>query len=394
MVATRQNVVIIGGGIVGCSAALYLARAGHQVRLLEKARIGWAASGRNGGAIRRHGRHQTELPLAVRSMDLWDDLALQSSVDFGYRRGGDLVVAFSDAEVDRLEKTTPYYNAHDVPVEMLSGEALRRIAPGIAGSVKAAAYCPDDGWAYPMLAVRVIAAMARDAGAELLEGYQVSRAEPGSVHALNEQSEHIHFDCDAIVHATGPWASKLFHETSAVLPVFPRRSQIMVTERVERWLEPFVSGNGIYLAQSVYGNMIIGGGGPWEESSHKTTGTVPTIHRLSSKFSQVFPERGALQVIRAWAGTVELTPDHRPFIGAVDGMPGVFIASGFCGNGFALGPVSGWVLSKLISGQDPGVDLQPFATNRFESGVDYHGAYEQRVRGRVEPISMEGALGR
>jgi sarcosine oxidase subunit beta len=394
MVSEKQDVVVIGGGIVGCCSALYLARAGHRVVLLEKGRVGWAASGRNGGAIRRHGRHQCELPLAIRSMELWDALASESPIDFGFRRGGDLVVAFSDAEVAVLEKSTPYYNSQGVEAEVRSGAELVAVAPGISSAVKAGAYCPDDAWAYPMLAVRVFAQLAMDAGVRILEGHTVTHAESGRVEATDPDGKFTHFECDALIHATGPWASELFADGDVTVPVFPRRSQIMVTERTEPWLDPFVSGNGIYLAQSVYGNMIIGGGGPWEASSHVTAGTVPTVHRLATKFAEIFPDRAGLRVIRAWAGTVELTPDHRPLIGAIEGVPGAFIASGFCGNGFALGPVAGAIMAELVAGQETGLDLTPFKPDRFDAREDYLGAYKARVSGRVEPISMGGALGR
>jgi len=140
--------------------------------------------------------------------------------------------------------------------------------------------------------------------------------------------------------------------------------------------------------------MIIGGGGPWEDSSHETSGTVPTVHRLATKFAEIFPDRAGLRVIRAWAGTVELTPDHRPLVGAIPGVPGAFIASGFCGNGFALGPVAGAIMAELVAGEEPAQDLSAFDPGRFDGGDDYLGAYKQRVAGRAEPIEMGGALGR
>ena len=388
------DVLVIGGGVMGCSAALELARRGLSVALLERRRVGWAASGRNAGAIRAHGRNHHELPLALASREQWAAYAAEDAcLDFHFARDGDLVVGFTEAEERRLEASARWYTAQGLGVEVLRGEALTRAFPFLSREVRAAAHCPSDALAYPLLAVRALAALARSAGARLVEQTAVTGLARDGDRVIGVETSGGRWSAGHVVNAAGPWAGELAALAGLHVPVVPRRSQILVTERVASTVKPFVSGRGIYVRQSPYGNLIVGGGGAWESIGYDQAGTAPTLHRLASRLLWMCPGLGHLRVIRGWAGTVELTPDHRPHLGPTPSAPGLWLAAGFCGNGFAVGPVAGRVIAELIVDGRSAFDLRPFAPERFPPGRDYRAELQARSDALTEPVHVAGAAG-
>lgn len=380
------QVAIIGGGVVGCAAAYYLSRAGIPAVLLEQQQVAWAASGRNAGAIRAHGRHHLELPLAMASRDLWQAFARESPLDFHFRPDGDLLVAFTPEEEARLETATAIYNRLGLEVRMLRGAALRALIPALSPAVRAGAYCPGDALAYPILAVRALARAAVQHGARVLTGTPVTGILTAGGRVAGVLAGDREVRAPWVIVAAGPWAPAVGELAGISLPVVPRRSQIMVTERVPPTIAPFVSGNGMYCRQSPYGNLLIGGGGPWEAVGFETAGTVRTAHRLATRFLEVFPGLRGVRLIRTWAGTVEITPDHLPILGPVQAVPGLVAAVGFSGNGFAMGPVAGKIAADLIARGCTDWDLAPFRPERFAPDVDWTAAYRARVAGVREPI--------
>lgn len=379
-------VVVVGGGVVGCAAAYYLSRAGMPVVLLEQRRVAWAASGRNAGAIRAHGRHHLEFPLAMASRDLWQAFAQESPLNFFWRQDGDLIVACSPEEEARLERAAAAYNRLGLAVGLVRGAELRALMPAVGPLVRCGAYCPSDALAYPILATRALARAAEQHGARILTRTAATGILTRGGRAAGVAAGDLEVRADWVVNAAGPWAPAVGAMAGVRIPVVARRSQIMVTERQPPTLKPFVSGNGIYCRQSPYGNLLIGGGGPWEAVGFETSATAGTVHRLASQFLQVFPGLRGVGIIRAWAGTVEITPDHLPIIGPVQALPGLLVAAGFSGNGFAMGPVAGKMIADLITRGGTDWDLAPFRAERFAPGLDWPAVYRQRGAGTQEPV--------
>lgn len=383
----EQQVVVVGGGVVGCAAAYYQARAGLRPVLVERGEIGMEASGRNGGAIRRHGRRRAELPLATAGLELWREFSRVAPLDFFFQQSGDLVVAFTEKEVERLYRSAGIYRQLGLPVDVLTGAEARRLVPGLAQAVRAAAYAPTDAQAYPALAVQALALAAARAGATILthEAATGLAVRHGRVEAVMTSRRRL--PARVVVNAAGPWARGLAATAGINLPIAPRRSQIMVTERLTPGLvRPFVSGNRMYCRQSPYGNMVIGGGGPWEPVSFAKAGTARAVGRLAARFGEVFPALRGLRIIRAFAGTVELTPDHLPLLGPVPGVEGLLVAAGLNGNGFALGPAVGHLVADLVLGREPIVPVAAFRPDRFPPDLDLVAALRERQRGLAEPI--------
>lgn len=381
----HADVVIVGGGVVGCAAACYLARAGVRTILVEAGRIGAEASGRNGGAIRQHGRSRGDLPLAMASLTLWREFAREAAFDFYFRQRGDAVVAFTEAEMERLRRTARTYRSLGLEVQVLEGAEARRVLPLLTPAARGISYCPGDAQAYPALATRALAEAAVRAGAAVLTDEPVTGLIRQADRVTGVVTARRRIACGAVVNAAGPWAQQIAEMAGVRVPILPRRSQIMVTERASPDLiVPFVSGNGMYCRQSPYHNIVIGGGGPWEQVGYDRSGTLPTISRLAARFVEVFPALRDLRVIRAFAGIVELTPDHLPLLGPVPGAEGLIMAAGLSGNGFALGPGMGHLVADLLLGREPIVPIEGFRVDRFGADYDYPALYRARTAGARE----------
>ncbi len=162
------EVVVVGGGIVGCAAAYYLAGRGKKVVLLEKSVIGGEASGRNGGGVRAQCRDRRERPLAIASIKLWVGLEKELGFDVEYNQGGNIRMATSEERMAMLRREGEEELADGLTIEMWDRDELRRRAPYLSDVFIGAKYCPIDGTANPLLAPRAFGRAAKRAGVALL----------------------------------------------------------------------------------------------------------------------------------------------------------------------------------------------------------------------------------
>jgi glycine/D-amino acid oxidase-like deaminating enzyme len=169
-----RDVVVIGGGIVGCSAALFLARAGLDVCVVEKKAVGLESSGRAAGGVRQNFRPAEELPLAMRTVQLWSALAEESDLDFEYRHHGNLGLAWSESEAVEMEAMVERQRATGLECYYLSREETRELVPGVMDGYLGGAYCPSDGFAEPYLSCLAWAGAAKRAGATICEHREVT----------------------------------------------------------------------------------------------------------------------------------------------------------------------------------------------------------------------------
>ncbi|MEK7219815.1 MAG: FAD-binding oxidoreductase [candidate division NC10 bacterium] len=368
------EVAIVGGGIVGCAAAYYLARRGAKVVLLEKSVIGGEASGRNGGGVRAQCRDRRERPLAMASIRLWVGLEAELGFDMEYVQGGNIRMATNEERMAMLRREGEEELADGLAVEMWDRDELRRRAPYLSDVFIGAKYCPTDGSANPILATRAFGWAARRAGVTLLtqtEAVSVG-VQAGRVTSVTgrDRDGGVLVEAPRLIHAGGPWTPMLSDTLGIQVPIEPARSVVAVTQRMPPLFKEFISSHdlGVYGRQAREGHVHIGGiGTPGRTFDQGVPAGV--IERLARGAAEAIPALRGASFLRTWTGTLEMTPDRVPIIGPVDGVEGYILASGFSGHGFCLGPIVGKLLSELIVDGEPSLSLREFRLSRFAATV-------------------------
>ncbi len=365
----KTDFLIIGGGLVGCATAYFLAKRGCQVTLLEKgAAVGLQASGRCACGVRQQGR-TAALPLAMAAVRLWATLPAELNCDLEYTRVGNLKIALSEARLAELEKEMAWEHAHGLAeVRMITSAECQALVPGLTVRTLAGKLCPTDGLANPMRVTPAFARAAIRLGAQirtriaatglLFQGSRVCgvTTENGEIEALN------------VVNCAGPWAARFNEMAGCYTPILPGLSQLLITERQPYRKLPFTTIESAgYILQTMSGNVLLGIDGK-PNVTYRTAVDHPDLALKARLVTELVPWLGDLHFLRAFSGITEYTPDKEPYIGAVPGVIGYYTAAGFHGQGFCVGPMVGKLMAELLLGEEPEVSLTPFAPGRFAVG--------------------------
>jgi sarcosine oxidase, subunit beta len=355
-----MSVVIVGGGLMGLSAAFHLRRGdgGVPVTVLERAAVGAAASGASAAGVRVMGRDRAERALALESLRRWPELHKELGGDTRYRRDGGLRVALDDAAWHTLPAWVAEQRADGVPLELLDARAVRELTPGISPSCLGGVACEIDGQAEAMPTVLAFAAVARHLGARLDEGIGARRVvvEQGRVVGV-ERADGARVACDVAIVAAGAWSATLLAEHGVSLPLETRALQMLLTAPAPPALAQVLGAfdRKLSLKQLGDGAYLIGGGWPariTDEPANRWEVLEDSVRASREIAAVVYPATGALPLGRSWAGLEAFTPDGVPMIGPVPGIDGLLVAAGFCGHGFALAPAVGDILARLALGLD------------------------------------------
>ena len=359
------SVTIVGGGLMGLSAAFHLRRAdaGVRVTVLERAQVGAAASGASAAGVRVLGRDPAERALALASLARWTELDRELEGVTGYRRGGGLRVALDVEAWSQTPAWVAEQRADDVPVEVVPGADVRRLAPHIAPGALGGVVCAIDGQAEAMATVQAFATAARRLGARVEEGAAVASlaVERGRVTAI-VRADGRREPCDVVIVAGGAWTPSLLRGVGVSIPVSTRPLQMLLTAPAPMTLRPVVSafGRRLSLKQLDDGAYLIGGGWPatiTDEAANAWVLQDDSVRASLDVAGEVYPPVAACTLARGWAGLEAFMPDDLPVLGPVPGVSGLLVAAGFSGHGFALSPVVGDVLARLALGHDGRADL-------------------------------------
>ena len=365
------DVIVVGGGLHGCSAALHLARRGLTPLVIEKDHVGRHASGVNAGGVRRLGRDPAEIPLSVASMEMWHRIADLVDDDCGFECHGQIKVAESEAELETLRARVTQLRAlgfdHE---ELINRDELRELVPAIADHCVGAIVCRRDGAALPFRTTLAFKRAAERAGARFLEATRVTGlARAGSVwRAETDRGAH---EAPTVVNAAGAWAGQLAALLGEPVPLEVIAPMLMITAPMAPFLKPVMGATGRPLSFKQYANgtVLIGGGhrGRPDPATNWTDLDFARLALSAETVSDLFPVMRGAQIVRAWAGIEARMPDDIPVIGPSGTSEGVWHAFGFSAHGFQMGPIVGSAIAELIATGATNMPIEPFDIRRFAS---------------------------
>jgi sarcosine oxidase, subunit beta len=363
----RVDVAIVGGGIVGASAALFLRRFGLSVVLLERGLCGAAASGVNYGGVRTQGRAMAQLPLSLRARALWARLPELIGIDGEYVRSGHLKLARSEADLRKLEAYRDEAAAHGLHLQITAGTAFRRAYPWLGEQAIAGSFCAEDGHANPRLVSPAFARAAQAAGARIVERCEAKEFEATASGFVVSDGQSITVHSRWLLNCSGAWALSVAERFGDTAPLTSIHPGMAVTEPVPRFIDVNVGveGGGIYGRQTARGNCVMGGARGTANGALYGVPTARSIGELCDRMARLFPALEHAHVIRFWSGVEGSLPDHHPVVGQSPTTPQLLHAFGFCGAGFQIGPAVGEALAEIVHHGRAGVPLEAFAITRF-----------------------------
>jgi glycine/D-amino acid oxidase-like deaminating enzyme len=416
-IPASADAVVIGGGIVGVFAAYYLSLRGLKVALVEKGLIGAEQSSRNWGWCRQQNRDARELPIATRSLDLWERFAAQSGENTGFTRCGLFYLSNDEAELQRWASWRDFARTLGVTTHVLdSAEATSRGA-ATGRSWKGGIFSPSDGTADPANAAPAVARAILKQGGTVHQMCAVRGLETTGGRVSGVITEHGTIRAPLAILAGGAWTSAFCRQLGISLPIVSIRSSVVAVSAGAEGIPAALHtakvsitrrADGYTLAISGRGRVdptlqqlrfapqflpmfarrwrnLLPGGLQGLRSGHETlrrwrldqptpmervrildpAPDQATIKLTLERALALLPELRKTTVTATWAGYIDSTPDGVPAIGELPALPGLILAAGFSGHGFGIGPGAGHLIADLTTGAIPIVDPKPYSPSRF-----------------------------
>ena len=415
------DVVIIGAGVIGISTAWFLVKAGLSVLVCEKGRVAGEQSSRNWGWVRKQGRDEDEVPIAMKSQEIWEGLAQETGEDLGFHRCGLMYLANNESELQDFENWMDVARRHQLDTQLISAEELGKKLgynnhPWLGGM-----YTASDAKAEPFIAVPAIARAAQRLGVRIIENCAVRSLETEAGQVSGVVTELGRVMAGRVMCSGGAWSSAFLANLGVRFPQLLVKGTVVRTdERPEAYMGGagshkfsfrrrqdggYTLSKGNYLDHYVcadsfrycmdflpalkvtwsglrlrFGDGLMGRLFPkrrWRDDEvtpfEQTRVLNPepnpdVVKKITQHMAANHPVLESAGIVEAWAGMIDAPPDFVPVMDEVPGYGNFFLATGFSGHGFGIGPGAGYVMAKMLQGQQSDFDLGRFRFSRFSDG--------------------------
>jgi sarcosine oxidase subunit beta len=391
--SSNPDVVVIGGGIIGCAVAYYLAGAGVKVCLVDRAGIAGGTSGCCQGHLMVTPSPPYFLALTKASVTLWRALR-DTSPDFEFRDTGCLWLAETGDDVPLLREVSAQFGAGGEPAELLDARALRAHEPGLAHDLAGALLYRGDAVVMPMQATGALLAGAIARGCTVrtfCEVLGIARGADGRIERVLTSQGELH--TRVVVNCAGVWTPELCVRAGADrLPIFPRRGDLMITAprgaavRTQilevSYLRtaggkakvdpesgaPDPGAHAMNLQPQTHDTILIGS--TRQFGGYDRVVNRELLHTSMMRAARYVPSLRDALIVRTWSGLRPYPRDKFPLVGPLPGIPGYFVASGHEGLGITLAPITGQLVAEMVTGKKPSMDVGPILPARFvEAGA-------------------------
>ncbi|WP_324659327.1 FAD-dependent oxidoreductase [Bacillus cereus] len=384
------DVLIIGGGIIGCSIAYYTSKYGRDVTIIEKGEFVSGTSSRCDGnilAIDKDPGFDSQMSLV--SQKLVTDLSEELEHSFEYRAPGSILVCESDEEMEAAQQWVNRQKEAGLPFRMLDRQDIREESPFFAEDLLGGLECATDSTVNPYLLAFSLLSEAQKFGAKAFKQTEVKSMEIETDGSFVVETTNGTFTAQQVVNAAGVWAPKIGQMLNINIPIEPRKGHIIVASRQQHvgcrkvmefgyLISKFGGKRKVDALTEKYGvalvfeptesqNFLIG-------SSREFLGFHTRINNevikcIANRAIRFYPKMADMMVIRSYAGLRPWTEDHLPIISRVEHIPNYFIAAGHEGDGISLAAVTGKVIEELLNEKETIIPIEPLRLSRFTERV-------------------------
>ena len=371
------EVIIIGGGVVGCATAYYLAKRGiKDVIVLEAdSSIGHGGSSRNGGGVRQSGRDVRELPYAMYAVqNMWPTLSEELGCDVEYYQKGHLRPGKTDAHMKKLHTLASNANALGLDMHIVDARQVKEICPYLSDEIIGASWCPTDGHANPLMTTLAYYKRAVELGVRFFTEAKVEKLLKikEKVRKVILESGEV-FEGEQIIVAAGYESRYIARTVGIDVPMTRYFEEALVTE-MQPYMFDIMLGTAdadFYGHQAKHGSFVFGSESGLEDACDMPSSDLSTSSlTLSAGCRAVMgyiPMLSDSKIVRSWGGWLDMCHDGVPVIGKVTEAPGLILACGFTGHGFGTAPSVGLMLSQMIAGEPTVIDISSLRYDRFHA---------------------------